>query len=58
MYREYKSMGIVNGFYVVQIFFGISGFLSTVLTLSYMDKTNLKANYWIVLKSTVARYFR
>jgi peptidoglycan/LPS O-acetylase OafA/YrhL len=51
-------MGIVNGFYVVQIFFGISGFLSTVLTLSYMDKTNLKANYWIVLKSTVARYFR
>ncbi len=58
LYSKASAMILINGFYIVQTFFGISGFLSALLTLSYIEKSNSKVNYWIILKSIVGRYFR
>lgn len=52
-------MLIINGLHIVQTFFAISGFLNSMITLTYLDKAGKKAaGLPMLLKSIIGRYLR
>lgn len=59
MFNRVESMLIINGLHIVQTFFAISGFLNSMITLTYLDKAGKKAaGLPMLLKSIIGRYLR
>ncbi|CRK96295.1 CLUMA_CG009715, isoform A [Clunio marinus] len=56
-YHSLWSMLVINGGNLVQSFFFISGFLNSIVLLSYVDKNKIK-NFSILVKTIIYRYIR
>lgn len=52
-------MLLVNGLHIVQTFFGLSGFLNSMITLSYLEKSRKRVSGSVfLLKSILIRFLR
>jgi hypothetical protein len=56
-FHRLASMIVINGSNLVQTFFFISGFLNSVVLLSYVDTKKVK-NFTLFIKTIIYRYIR